>query len=299
MHEMSLLSRPQIYIIHCYSLIQTQDSTSEPCGLRLSSLLLGHGCSLQYWFNTSEQRRNFFLWSLNARAGFESVISRLSKQAVLTTAPGSQPYRPYSISSCIRSTVETRYRTASQTPEYGPLFFSPIFFPIHIIYYQIQKADRPAIRGTDHPFPVPNHKRTRKTDQPQQQNKIHTFTVIYASIKGPAATGFTNGLDLIKVSDLVQSNKGPALAGSTKRAGADWIHKSGQRWLDPLSSDWIMERISAGEINHRMLIQHLNIVISANCNHSPYHVMALPWVAPLRLADSQRCVLAPTTVFLY
>ena len=60
------------------------------------------------------------------------------------------------------------------------------------------------------------------------------------------------------------------------RTGAGWIHKSGQRWLDPLSPDWITERISAGEINHTMLLQHLNIVISANCNHSPYHVMSLP-----------------------
>ena len=94
----------QTYSIHCYSLLQTQDLTSEPCGLRLSSLLLGHGCSPHYWFITGEQRRNIlFLWSLNARAGFESAISRLSKQAVLTTAPRSPPYRPYSISSGIRS----------------------------------------------------------------------------------------------------------------------------------------------------------------------------------------------------
>ena len=28
------------------------------------------------------------------------------------------------------------------------------FFPIHIMPYQIQKADRPAIRDTDHPFSV-------------------------------------------------------------------------------------------------------------------------------------------------
>ena len=70
-------------------------------------------------------------------------------------------------------------------------------------------------------------------------------------------------------------SKGPALAGSTKRTGAGWINKSGQRWLDPLSSDWITEGISAGEINHTMLIQQLNIVISANCNHAPCHVMAL------------------------
>ena len=88
--------------------------------------------------------------------------------------------------------------------EYGPLFFSPKYFPVYIMYYQIQKADRPAIRVTDHPFSVPNHKRTRKTDQ---QKKIHTFTVIYMhqltdqlrldSLMGPAVAG---------------SAKGPALA---------------------------------------------------------------------------------------
>ena len=68
-------------------------SRHRHCGLRLSLLLLGHGCSPQYWIITSELRRNIlFLWSLNATAGFESAISRLSKQAVLTTAPGSPPY---------------------------------------------------------------------------------------------------------------------------------------------------------------------------------------------------------------
>ena len=45
------------------------------------------------------------------------------------------------------------------------------------MYYQIQKADRPAIRDTDQPFSVPNHKSTQKTDQ--QKKIIHTFTVIY------------------------------------------------------------------------------------------------------------------------
>ena len=55
--------------------------------------------------------------------------------------------------------------TKRTIPEYGPPFFSPKYFPIHIMYYQIQKADRPAIRDTDHPFSVPNHERTRKTDQ--------------------------------------------------------------------------------------------------------------------------------------
>ena len=72
--------------------------------------------------------------------------------------------------------------------EYGPPFFIPKYFSIHILYYHIQRADRPAIRDTDHPFSVPNRKRTRKTDQ----QKNHTCTVIYALIKGPAVAGFTN-----------------------------------------------------------------------------------------------------------
>ena len=55
--------------------------------------------------------------------------------------------------------------TKRTIPEYGPPFFSPKYFPIHIMYYQIQKADRPAIQDTDHPFSVLNHKRSRKTDQ--------------------------------------------------------------------------------------------------------------------------------------
>ena len=51
----------------------------------------------------SREKTLFFLSSLNARAGFESAIFRLYKQAILTTAPGSPPYRLYSISSGIRS----------------------------------------------------------------------------------------------------------------------------------------------------------------------------------------------------
>ena len=39
--------------------------------------------------------------------------------------------------------------TKRTIPEYGPPFFSPKYFPIHIMYSQIQKADRPAIRDTD------------------------------------------------------------------------------------------------------------------------------------------------------
>ena len=81
--------------------------------------------------------------------------------------------------------------TKRTIPEYEPPFFSPKYFPIHIMYNQIQKADRLAIRDTDHHFSVSNHKRTRKTDQ--QKKIIFTFTVIYASINGPAAAGFTNG----------------------------------------------------------------------------------------------------------
>ena len=80
--------------------------------------------------------------------------------------------------------------TKRTIPEYRPPFFNPKFFPIHIMYYQIQKVDRPVIRDMDHPFSVPNHKRTRKTDQPQKEKKI-TFTVI------PAAAGFTNGTSCI------------------------------------------------------------------------------------------------------
>ena len=41
--------------------------------------------------------------------------------------------------------------------DYGPPSASPDFFPIHIMYYRIQKAGRPTIRDTDHPVSVPNH----------------------------------------------------------------------------------------------------------------------------------------------
>ena len=97
--------------------------------------------------------------------------------------------------------------TKRTIPEYTPPFFSPKYFPIHIMYYQIQKADRPAIRDTDHTFSVPNHKRTRKTDQ---QKKSFTLSQLYMhqltwlrdqlrmdSLMGPAVT---------------RSTKGPALA---------------------------------------------------------------------------------------
>ena len=87
-------------------------------------------------------------------------------------------------------------------PEYGPPIFSPKFVPIHIMYYYIQKANRPAIRDRDHPFSVPNHKRTRRTDQPQQQKKI-TLLQLYKhqlrdqlwleSLMGPAVAGSTKG----------------------------------------------------------------------------------------------------------
>ena len=89
--------------------------------------------------------------------------------------------------------------TKRTIPEYGPPFFSPKYFPIHIMYYQIQKADRPAIRDTDHPFSVPNHKRTRKNGPAK---KIHTFTVLYMH----------QLRDQLRLNSLV----GPAVAGSTK-----------------------------------------------------------------------------------
>ena len=72
------------------------------------------------------------------------------------------------------------------------------------MYYQIQKADRPAILDTDHPFSVANHKRTRKTDQ--QDKIIHTFTVIYAWIRDQLR------LDLLMGPAVAGSTKGPALA---------------------------------------------------------------------------------------
>ena len=77
--------------------------------------------------------------------------------------------------------------------EYGPPSASPIFFLIHMMYYQIQKADRPEIRDTDHPSSILNHK---NTDHPQQQkNHSHLYSLMgetYASTKGPAAAGFIN-----------------------------------------------------------------------------------------------------------
>ena len=67
------------------------------------------------------------------------------------------------------------------------------------MYYQIQKADRPAIRDTDHPFRVPNHKRTRKTDQ-QKKFKFLQFYMHQIrdqlrldSIMGPAVGGSPEG----------------------------------------------------------------------------------------------------------
>ena len=88
------------------------------------------------------------------------------------------------------------------------------------MYYQIQKADQPAIRDTDHPFSVPNHKKTQKTDQPQQQKKFTLLQLFMHGLRDQLR------LDLIKGPDLVESNKGLALAGSTKRTGADWICSS-------------------------------------------------------------------------
>ena len=63
-------------------------------------------------------------------------------------------------------------------PEYGPPFFSPNFFPIYIKYYQIQKADRPAIRDTDHPFSVPNHKILEKQTPKAKKNHSHFYSLM-------------------------------------------------------------------------------------------------------------------------
>ena len=75
--------------------------------------------------------------------------------------------------------------TKRTIPEYGPPFFSPKYFPIHIhvMYYQIQKADRPQFGTQTTLFQSQIIIRTKKMDQ--QKKIIHTFTVIYASIKGP------------------------------------------------------------------------------------------------------------------
>ena len=72
------------------------------------------------------------------------------------------------------------------------------------MYYQIQKADQPAIRDTDHPFQSQIIKGLEKRTN---KKKIHTFTVIYMqqlrdqlrldSLMGPA---------------VAESTKGPALA---------------------------------------------------------------------------------------
>ena len=73
------------------------------------------------------------------------------------------------------NTVETRSRTASQS---GPPEIRTKFFPIYIIYYQIQKADRPAIRDTDHPFQSQIIKGLKKTGPaPKAKKIIHAFTV--------------------------------------------------------------------------------------------------------------------------
>ena len=126
------------------------------------------------------------------------------------------------------------------------------------MYHQIQKADRPAIRDTDHPFSVRNHKKIRKTDQQKKK-----FTLLQLYMHQLRAQLRLDPLRDWHWHNLLNSL---ALVGSNKGTRPSWIHKSGQRLLDPLSSDWITERISTGEINHTMLMQHLNIVISANCN---------------------------------
>ena len=73
------------------------------------------------------------------------------------------------------------------------------------MYYQIQKADQPTIRDTDHPFSIPNQKKTQKTDQ-EQKKIIHTFAVYWErhmhqlrdqlrldSLMGPAVATSTDG----------------------------------------------------------------------------------------------------------
>ena len=73
--------------------------------------------------------------------------------------------------------------TKRTIPEYGPLLSSPNFFSIHIMFYQTQKADRPAIRETDHPVSVSNHKSTKKRTTPTHS----LIGEIYAR-KGPVAS---------------------------------------------------------------------------------------------------------------
>ena len=68
------------------------------------------------------------------------------------------------------------------------------------MYYQIQKADRPAIRDTDHPFSVPNHKRLENGPAPAAK-KITLFQLYMHQLR-----------DQLRLDSLM----GPAVAGSTK-----------------------------------------------------------------------------------
>ena len=104
---------------------------------------------------------------------------------------------------------------------------------------------------------------------------IHLWDKLWLHLLvGPAVTGYTNAWDQLSLNPLigpslqdplrdqywhnslsmlsepavVGSNKGTSsvgiykrdqLARSTKKTRAGWIHKSGQRWLEPLSSDWV------------------------------------------------------------
>ena len=66
----------------------------SPGGLRPRTLPLGHRGSPQYWIFTSERGRNIFVsLKLEGQSGVRTSDLRLSKQAALTTAPGSPPYR--------------------------------------------------------------------------------------------------------------------------------------------------------------------------------------------------------------
>ena len=116
--------------------------------------------------------------------------------------------------------------TKRTIPEYGSPLASPNFFPIHIMYYEIQKADRPAIRDTDHLFSVLNYKRTQKMDHPQELKKSNShFNSLmgekYAPTKGPDAPGFTNGTSCSRIhwwdKLCLHLLIGPAVTGSTNR----------------------------------------------------------------------------------
>ena len=81
------------------------------------------------------------------------------------------------------------------------------------MYYRIQKAYRPTIRNNDLSILVPNHKRTRKADQPQDGSSIA------GSTKRPALAFIS-----LSVPALAVSHKGIALVESTKGTSVGWIN---------------------------------------------------------------------------